>query len=101
MYSQPARSAAPALSPRVARRWASSASKPPPRKGRKGHLYGPAPSHPPPTPEEEVRITKRRIAKAERDERMDITLALTPVKTCAISYVDYFPLWAFVLIAVE
>jgi hypothetical protein len=80
MYSQPARSAVPDLVPRVCRRWASG-SKPSPRQGRKGHLYGPRPAHPPPTPEEEVRITKRRISKAERDERMDITLALTPVKT--------------------
>lgn len=83
MYSQPARKVSPALvlGPRVSRRWASSSVKPIPRKGRKGHLYGPQPSHPPATPEEEVRITKRRITKAERDERMDITLALTPVKT--------------------
>ena len=51
-----------------------------PRKGRKAHLYIPDKEHYP-TPEEEVRITKRRIQKAERDERMDITLALTPPKT--------------------
>ncbi|KDQ57931.1 hypothetical protein JAAARDRAFT_78424 [Jaapia argillacea MUCL 33604] len=70
--------------PRLSRRWASTSSdipKPTPRKGRKGHLYGPKPEHPPVTPEEYVRITKRRISKAERDERMDVTLALTPVKT--------------------
>lgn len=90
MYSRSACTAAPALGPRVSKRWASSTGKPTPRKGRKGHLYGPAPSHPPPTPEEEVRITKRRMAKAERDERMDITLALTPVKTCALFHVNYF-----------
>ncbi|KAK7679050.1 hypothetical protein QCA50_017994 [Cerrena zonata] len=36
---------------------------------------------PPPTGREEVKIAKRRISKAERDERMDITLALTPVRT--------------------
>ncbi|CAL1702818.1 unnamed protein product [Somion occarium] len=36
---------------------------------------------PPPSGVEEVKITKRRIGKAERDERMDITLALTPVRT--------------------
>lgn len=84
MYNQPARSAAPALGPQVAKRLASSTAgaKQTPRQGRKGHLYGPQPSHPAVTPEEAVRITKRRIAKAERDERMDITLALTPVKTC-------------------
>ncbi|KIJ56515.1 hypothetical protein M422DRAFT_238141 [Sphaerobolus stellatus SS14] len=33
------------------------------------------------TPEEEVRILKRRLEKAERDERMDITTTLTPPKT--------------------
>lgn len=90
MYSHPARTTAPSLGSQVSKRWASSSSKPSPRKGRKGHLYGPTPSHPPPTPEEEVRITKRRMAKAERDERMDITLALTPVKTCALFYSNYF-----------
>ena len=81
MYSHPVRNAV--LGSRVTRRFASSSpsTKPPPRKGRKGHLYGPKPSHPDVTPEEAVRITKRRIEKAERDERMDITLALTPVKT--------------------
>ena len=84
MYSQPTRNAAPVLGPRICRRWASV--KPTPRQGRKGHLYGPKPTHPPPTPEEDVRITKRRMVKAERDERMDITLALTPVKT-----------WVFIL----
>lgn len=30
---------------------------------------------------ERMRMTKRRMAKAERDERMDITKALTPAKT--------------------
>ena len=29
---------------------------------------------------EDMRITKRRVAKAERDERKDITMALTEVK---------------------
>ncbi|PSR75148.1 hypothetical protein PHLCEN_2v9291 [Hermanssonia centrifuga] len=38
-------------------------------------------SPPPPTGQENVRIAKRRMAKAERDERIDITKALTPVKT--------------------
>lgn len=33
------------------------------------------------TPEEEVRIARRRMEKAERDERMDITATLTPPKT--------------------
>lgn len=66
--------------PRISKRYASTA-KPKPRKGRKGHLYGTTPEHPPVTPEEQVRIIKRRIEKAERDERMDITMALTPVKT--------------------
>lgn len=89
MYSQPARKAGSGLvlGPRVTRRLASTSlpAKPPARKGRKGHLYAPKPSHPTVTLEEAVRITKRRIEKAERDERMDITLALTPVKT----YVPY------------
>jgi hypothetical protein len=56
-----------------------SSTKTPLRLG-KGRLYGPRP-HPEVTPEEAIRITKRRVQKAERDERMDITLALTPVKT--------------------
>jgi hypothetical protein len=59
-----------------------AASKVPTRKGRKGHLYQASHEHPPPTPQEQVRITRRRIEKAERDERVDLTLALTPVKTC-------------------
>ncbi|KIM87737.1 hypothetical protein PILCRDRAFT_814444 [Piloderma croceum F 1598] len=79
MYSQPARYAAPTLGPRVCKRWGSTKSTP--RKGRKGYLYGTTPTHPAPSPEEELRITRRRISKAERDERMDITIALTPVKT--------------------
>ena len=95
MYAQPVRNASTSLvwGSRVTRRFASSSpsTKPPPRKGRKGHLYGPKPSHPDVTPEEAVRITKRRIEKAERDERMDITLALTPVKT----YVSYCPIYVF------
>ncbi|KAJ7641348.1 hypothetical protein FB45DRAFT_899992 [Roridomyces roridus] len=47
--------------------------------GRKGLLYlqKTAPSV---KPEEKVRITARRMLKAERDERMDVTHALTPVK---------------------
>ncbi|KAI0919809.1 hypothetical protein AcV5_001777 [Taiwanofungus camphoratus] len=36
--------------------------------------------------EEETRVIARRMMKAERDERMDITTALTPVKT----YMDGF-----------
>ncbi|KAF8638384.1 hypothetical protein AX17_002245 [Amanita inopinata Kibby_2008] len=35
----------------------------------------------PPNAKEAMRIVTHRIAKAERDERMDITLALTPPKT--------------------
>ncbi|KAH7914908.1 hypothetical protein BJ138DRAFT_267947 [Hygrophoropsis aurantiaca] len=66
--------------PRVSKRYASTA-KPKTRQGRKGHLYGGPAEHPPVSPEEQVRITKRRVEKAERDERMDITMALTPVKT--------------------
>jgi hypothetical protein len=57
------------------------ASTLPPRKGRKGKLYQAEVKQLAVTPEERVRITKRRMEKAERDERIDITLALTPVKT--------------------
>jgi hypothetical protein len=57
------------------------ASNKPVRKGRKGFLYQATREQPPVTPEEQIRITKRRIMKAERDERVDLTLALTPVKT--------------------
>ncbi|OCH87743.1 hypothetical protein OBBRIDRAFT_889572 [Obba rivulosa] len=64
-------------SKRAGRRLASTTV----RQGRKGHLYV-EPSDPlPPTPEEAVKITVRRVKKAERDERMDVTLSLTPVKT--------------------
>lgn len=55
-------------------------------------MYGSRKEHPPPTPEEEVRITKRRIAKAERDERMDITMSLTPVKTCVFESYSLYEL---------
>ncbi|ETW76418.1 hypothetical protein HETIRDRAFT_480544 [Heterobasidion irregulare TC 32-1] len=65
--------------PRLGKRWASTKS--PARKGRKGHLFNANHEHPPTPPVELMRHTKRRIAKAERDERMDITLALTQVKT--------------------
>ncbi|CCM02340.1 uncharacterized protein FIBRA_04433 [Fibroporia radiculosa] len=34
-----------------------------------------------PPPEEQCKIIARRIGKAEREERMDITMSLTPVKT--------------------
>jgi hypothetical protein len=36
---------------------------------------------PPPSAKAVTLATKRRIEKAERDERIDITKALTPVKT--------------------
>lgn len=37
--------------------------------------------HPEVTELEKYKIVKRRIMKAEREERMDLTKALTPVKT--------------------
>ena len=37
--------------------------------------------HPPIRDAEKILYTQRRIVKAERDERTDITKALTPVKT--------------------
>lgn len=55
------------------------------RKGRKGHLYRIDPVPHGPSAEEQVRIMKRRVQKAERDERMDITLAITPPKTHVLS----------------
>lgn len=64
--------------PRISKRYASTAKpKPKPRKSTKG-VHG---GHQPVSPEEQARIIRRRIEKAERDERMDITMALTPVKT--------------------
>ncbi|KAG1782242.1 hypothetical protein EV702DRAFT_1071002 [Suillus placidus] len=67
--------------PRISKRYASTAKpKPKPRKGTKG-VCSVIPGHQPISPEEQARIIKRRIEKAERDERMDITIALTPVKT--------------------
>jgi len=66
--------------PRISKRYASTAN--PKLKARKGpNDHGPMPNPHTVSPEEEVRIIKRRIEKAERDERMDITMALTPVKT--------------------
>ncbi|PFH46030.1 hypothetical protein AMATHDRAFT_88557 [Amanita thiersii Skay4041] len=41
----------------------------------------PPPAQPPGPPAEAVRILSRRIEKAERDERMSITMAMTPPKT--------------------
>ncbi|GJE93560.1 hypothetical protein PsYK624_097190 [Phanerochaete sordida] len=41
----------------------------------------PAVQAPPPSSKEITIMTKRRMEKAERDERVDITKALTPVKT--------------------
>ncbi|KAH9942627.1 hypothetical protein B0H21DRAFT_522514 [Amylocystis lapponica] len=55
---------------------AAAAAKGP--HGRNGRIHGsPGAS----SPEEDVRILARRMAKAERDERIDITLALTPVRS--------------------
>ncbi|KAG2155346.1 uncharacterized protein EDB93DRAFT_1130268 [Suillus bovinus] len=64
--------------PRISKRYASTAKpKHKPWKATKGIT----PQRQPVSPEEQARIIKRRIEKAERDERMDITMALTPVKT--------------------
>ncbi|KAJ6602480.1 hypothetical protein DFH09DRAFT_1019623 [Mycena vulgaris] len=57
----------------------AGARKPSPRLGRKGFLYLQK-SMPAVKPAESARITARRVLKAERDERMDVTHALTPVK---------------------
>ncbi|KAL0948180.1 hypothetical protein HGRIS_010791 [Hohenbuehelia grisea] len=53
----------------------------PKTKGKTGFMKGPHQHSQDHTPEEVVRIIARRIAKAERDERVDMTLALTPVRT--------------------
>ncbi|KAG2148815.1 hypothetical protein DEU56DRAFT_909130 [Suillus clintonianus] len=67
--------------PRISKRYASTAKpNPKSRKGTKG-LNGATPQRQPVSPEEQARAVQRRIEKAERDERMDITMALTPVKT--------------------
>ncbi|KAJ7629396.1 hypothetical protein DFH06DRAFT_1057011 [Mycena polygramma] len=58
----------------------SAVRKPIPRLGRKGFLYLQKTAPKAVKPEERLRITARRISKAERDERMDVTRALTPVK---------------------
>ncbi|KAJ7902709.1 hypothetical protein B0H14DRAFT_1145066 [Mycena olivaceomarginata] len=59
---------------------AAHANRPTPRLGRKGFLFlqksAPSAAKPP----ERVKIVARRMVKAERDERMDVTHALTPVK---------------------
>ncbi|KAK0216503.1 hypothetical protein EDD85DRAFT_869993 [Armillaria nabsnona] len=52
------------------------------RLGRKGHIFGQVLNDTPSIPERELaKQMSRRIKKAEKDERMDITMALTPVKT--------------------
>jgi hypothetical protein len=67
--------------PRISKRYASTAKpKPNARKGTKD-VRGVTPGRQTVSPEEQARIIKRRVEKAERDERMDITMALTPVKT--------------------
>ncbi|EIW77854.1 hypothetical protein CONPUDRAFT_157032 [Coniophora puteana RWD-64-598 SS2] len=66
----------PATVPLVTKRLMGSKA----RNHKKSKLMSPAPTLEA-TAEEKVRIVKRRIEKAERDERMDITMALTPVKT--------------------
>ncbi|KAJ7475191.1 hypothetical protein B0H11DRAFT_2034470 [Mycena galericulata] len=50
-----------------------------PRLGRKGFLYLQKTAQTV-KPEERLRITARRMLKSERDERMDVTHVLTPVK---------------------
>ncbi|KAK0444988.1 uncharacterized protein EV420DRAFT_1572846 [Desarmillaria tabescens] len=52
------------------------------RLGRKGHIFGQVLNDSPSVPDKELaKQMSRRIKKAEKDERMDITMALTPVKT--------------------
>ncbi|KAJ6510433.1 hypothetical protein C8R45DRAFT_814906, partial [Mycena sanguinolenta] len=58
----------------------SQTNEPSPRLGRKGFLYLQKTAPRAVRPEERVKIVARRMIKAERDERMDITHALTPVK---------------------
>ncbi|KAJ6589084.1 hypothetical protein B0H19DRAFT_1014188 [Mycena capillaripes] len=59
---------------------AQASQKPSPRLGRKGFLYLQKTAPKAVKPEERLKITARRMVKAERDERMDVTAALTPVK---------------------
>ena len=70
----------PVAVPLVARRLVGTKARNQ-KKGSKLMSPAPEPLRPELKAEEQVRITKRRIEKAERDERMDITMALTPVKT--------------------
>ncbi len=44
-------------------------------------VHRPSTKPPPASEIEQYKTVKRRIAKAEREERMDITKALTPPKT--------------------
>ncbi|KAF7328998.1 hypothetical protein MVEN_02529800 [Mycena venus] len=75
----------------IVQKLTQNAKKPPVRLGRKGFLYLRKTAPQAVMPEERVRIVARRIAKAERDERMDITQALTPVK-----HSNWFPGGAYV-----
>ncbi|KAJ7334742.1 hypothetical protein DFH08DRAFT_292391 [Mycena albidolilacea] len=59
---------------------AAHASRPTPRLGRKGFLFLQKSAPNAAKPPERVKIVARRMVKAERDERMDVTHALTPVK---------------------
>lgn len=54
------------------------------RKGRIGPIYR-VKQIPKLSPEETIRVLARRMAKAERDERVDLTIALTQPKQCVSS----------------
>ncbi|KAF8170730.1 hypothetical protein K438DRAFT_1773669 [Mycena galopus ATCC 62051] len=57
----------------------SKTSSPSPRLGRKGFLYLQKTAPRAVKPAERVKIVARRMMKAERDERVDVTHALTPI----------------------
>ena len=54
-------------------------------------------AHPPIRDAERADYTRRRVAKAERDERMDITKMLTPVKTCVPVPILVWCVWSLML----
>jgi hypothetical protein len=57
--------------------WAKKVKIPDPNVPKKEHI---------PTPKEVALQFKRRVQKAERDERMDISMSLTEVKTFVVTF---------------
>ena len=75
------RSLGRSFSTSIAGREQMSWDEKPVRKLRKKNVPGPSP---PPNAQELLRMAQRRVDRAERLERKDITAQLTPTKTCTL-----------------